>query len=114
MAALLFGESSAESIGHCLEGHLLIAPTLLGYELASIFLKKAARHPGKRQDLLEAFGFLSTLGIEEVAVPTGEIVAVAESSGLSAYDSAYLWLARELGAELVTLDQRLQRAAARL
>jgi predicted nucleic acid-binding protein len=32
-------------------------------------------------------------------------------TGLTAYDAAYLWLARHLDAELVTLDTELQRAA---
>ena len=32
-------------------------------------------------------------------------------AGLSSYDASYLWLARRLGAELVTLDARLAAAA---
>ena len=34
----------------------------------------------------------------------------ARDTGLSAYDAAYLWLARHLGAELVTLDEPLAAA----
>jgi len=35
---------------------------------------------------------------------------LAERMKLSLYDASYLWLAHALGAELVTLDDRLARA----
>ncbi len=41
----------------------------------------------------------------------GEVVSLALATGLTAYDASYLWLARLLGAELVTLDRRLAAAA---
>jgi predicted nucleic acid-binding protein len=37
---------------------------------------------------------------------------LAVMTGLSAYDASYLWLARRLGAELVTLDKQLAKAEA--
>lgn len=40
-----------------------------------------------------------------------QVVQLALATGLSAYDAAYLWLSRQLQAELVTLDQRLARIA---
>jgi predicted nucleic acid-binding protein len=36
---------------------------------------------------------------------------LAASTGLTAYDASYLWLSRQLEAELVTLDQQLAMAA---
>ena len=39
-----------------------------------------------------------------------EVVALALETGLTAYDASYLWLARRLGLELVTLDKALQAA----
>jgi predicted nucleic acid-binding protein len=39
---------------------------------------------------------------------------LAEHFGLTTYDASYLWLARELDAELVTLDRQLAHAAAML
>jgi predicted nucleic acid-binding protein len=40
-----------------------------------------------------------------------DVVALAEESGLSAYDGSYLWVARRLGAGLITLDRQLAAAA---
>ncbi|MFP4126244.1 MAG: hypothetical protein ACLFU0_06310 [Alphaproteobacteria bacterium] len=39
------------------------------------------------------------------------VVAIAAETRLTAYEASYLWLARFLGAELVTLDRRLRAAA---
>jgi predicted nucleic acid-binding protein len=38
------------------------------------------------------------------------MIVLAERTKLSLYDASYLWLARTLGAELVTLDENLLRA----
>jgi predicted nucleic acid-binding protein len=38
-------------------------------------------------------------------------VDLAEATGLTAYDASYLWLARTLNAELVTLDRKLAAAS---
>jgi predicted nucleic acid-binding protein len=39
-------------------------------------------------------------------------LGIALTTGLTAYDASCLWLARQFGEELVTLDGELQRAAA--
>ena len=72
------------------------------------------RHPQQSQALFDAFLLHTRLDIEEIAVDPAGVVRLARSTGLTAYDASYLWLARDLGAELVTLDQRLARDAAKL
>ena len=39
-----------------------------------------------------------------------EVFDLAFRHDLSGYDASYLWLARKMGAELVTLDEKLGRA----
>ena len=51
------------------------------------------------------------LGVEEIAVDHDAVVELAIATGLTAYDASYLWLAHQLGAELITLDRQLARAA---
>jgi predicted nucleic acid-binding protein len=46
-----------------------------------------------------------------VPIDPPEVVALAEATGLTAYDACYLWLARTLRADLITLDRRLAAAA---
>jgi predicted nucleic acid-binding protein len=112
LAALLFGEPEAEAIAIRLQDVRLAAPALLGFELASICLKKLRRHPEQRETLLAALAISSRMSIEIVETDHADTVRLAEASGLTSYDAAYLWLAQTLSGELVTLDRRLQRVAA--
>ena len=112
LAALLFGEPEAESVAEQLGDARLVAPALLGFELANVCLIKARRHPEQRPALTAAFRLRHQLAIEEVAVDHDRTLELATTNGLTAYDASYLWLTRQLGAELVTLDQQLARADA--
>ncbi len=111
VAALLFGEPSGPEVAERLDGRVLFGPTLLRYEVASVCLRKAREEPDKAKDLRKALSVLSGLGVQEVQVPPEGLVDVAQGTGLTAYDAAYLWLARELGLALVTLDARLEAAS---
>jgi predicted nucleic acid-binding protein len=111
LAALVFGEPQAEAIAARLEGHRLVAPTLLPYEMASVCAKKLRRYPEQREAILAALALARRLDVDHVEVGPEELVTVAEESGLTVYDASYLWLAAFLDAELVTLDERLARAA---
>jgi predicted nucleic acid-binding protein len=113
LAALLFGEPDAERIAEELRDCSLVAPVLLPFEIASVCLEKIRRHPSQRTNLLAAFAMLARLAVAQSAVDVGEVLQLSERARLTVYDAAYLWLARRLGAELVTLDKRLATAAAR-
>ena len=110
LAALLFGEPAGPEVADRLDGRVLLAPTLLRYELASVCLKKAREEPEKGTGLFRSLALLSRLGVREVQIPTEGLVDLARETGLTAYDAAYLWLARELDAELVSLDTRMNAA----
>jgi len=79
LAALLFGEPEGETVAGRLGDAHLVAPALLGFELANVCLIKTRRHPAQGPALAAAF--------------------------------ALRHLARQLGADLVTLDRQLERAA---
>ena len=110
LAALLFGEPAGPEVVDRLQNRSTFAPTLLRYELASVCVKKTREEPERRAKLLAALGLLPRLGIQEVQVPSEDLVRLAQDTGLSAYDAAYLWLTRALDAELVSLDDRLNAA----
>lgn len=110
LAALLFGEPEGAAITERLQGAGLVAPALLSFEIANTCVKKIRRQPDQREALLAAFGMLDRMEVGIVEVEHGEVLALAERSGLTAYDASYLWLARRMGCELVTLDRRLAAA----
>lgn len=111
LAALLFAEPEAEAIADRLKGARLAAPALLEFELANVCLTKIRRQPHQRDALRAAFRLGHRLSVEAVAVDHAATLDLAEATGLTAYDASYLWLARTLGAELVTLDRKLAAAS---
>jgi predicted nucleic acid-binding protein len=111
MAALLFGEPDGPEVAWRMEGRTLLAPTLLRYEMARVCVKKIGEAPEQTAGLLSALRLMPRMGIREVQAPAEGLVEIARETGLTAYDAAYLWLVREMGAHLVSLDRRLQEAA---
>ena len=93
-----------------LDGGRLFAPPLLAFELANVCVTKSRRFPAKRAAIMSALLLRARLDVQEVQIDHDAVTTLALQSGLTAYDASYLWLARELGAELVTLDAQLSRA----
>lgn len=112
VAALLFGEPEAEAIAGRLADARLVAPHLLAFELANVCLLKTRRHPQQKPALMAAFRLRARLRVEEIALDHEGTLELAAATGLTVYDASYLWLARTLGADLVTLDRRLAKAEA--
>jgi predicted nucleic acid-binding protein len=110
LASLLFGEPRAPEAAGLLDGCRLVAPALIRYEIANVCLKKIADRPRRRKALLEALGLLDEIGLHEVGVPAIDVVELARAKRITVYDAAYLWVARTLGAPLVTFDEKLKAA----
>jgi predicted nucleic acid-binding protein len=110
IVALLFNELTSDEILPRLRHGTLRAPALIEFEVANACLKKIRAAPAERQALLEAFSLLDALSISLETVNLAAAIILAEQTKLSLYDASYLWLARALGADLVTLDDKLARA----
>ena len=114
IAAIIFDELTKDVATARLGNAKLYAPTLLTFEIANVALKKIRNRPVEREVLIAAHDKLSAAGISYVDVDLSEAIMLAQRASLTLYDACYLWLAEHLGAELVTLDIRLEKAAARL
>ncbi|HZY04045.1 MAG TPA: type II toxin-antitoxin system VapC family toxin [Anaeromyxobacteraceae bacterium] len=110
VSAVLFGEPEAEHVTGRLEERELVAPSLLPYEVANVAAFKLRRRLLPLREVATGLELFARLDIALRPADPAALTAVAERSGLTAYDAAYLWLADSLGAELVTLDRRLERA----
>jgi len=111
LGALVFGEPKAEEIARVLGESPLAAPALIWFELASVCLRKIKAHPAQKDQILRAFRLAGKLSIQIIEVDHGAIVNLADETGLTTYHASYLWLARHLQGEVVTLDRKMQRAA---
>jgi predicted nucleic acid-binding protein len=110
VSAWLFHEPTAGEAELRLQGHQLHAPDLLSHEIVSVALKKlqAGMALEQVQASLGCFvGQSLTLHRPDPLVQ----FQLAERYRLSSYDAAYLWLAAELRAPLVTFDAQLAKAA---
>lgn len=109
LGALVFGEPKAEKVAELLSEGTIIAPSLVWFELASVCLKKIKAHPGEKRLILEAFNNANRLKIEKVEVDHLAVIDLALDKRITTYDACYLWLAWKLKADLVTIDEKLQK-----
>ncbi len=114
LGALLFAEPEGADVLLRLEGNRLLAPLILPFEITNICLTKCRRFPAHRADLVAKLAVFDQMNIELREVRQADVFLLAESARLSSYDASYLWLARQLDADLVTLDSDLANAHALL
>jgi predicted nucleic acid-binding protein len=107
VAALVFGEERGEEAAALLDGHRLLAPNLLPYEMASVYRKKVLTVPAKRENLRDGLLDGLRLGIELTPVSAAAVADLALEKRVTVYDAAYLWLAATLEIELLTFDADL-------
>ena len=112
MAAVIFKEPEEERASQLLAGSDVHAPVLLVYELASICRTKIVRYPELEEHFLAALEDLAELEIVWEEVDATGVVRLALATGLSTYDTSYLFLSRSLDMPLITFDRKLAAVAA--
>ncbi len=110
LAAVLFDEPERDSAALAMAGKALFAPDLLIHEMASVALKKSAA--GHTELAQQALADLAALEITRCRVDVVALFELAERTGLTAYDAAYLQLALDMRAPLATFDRKLGKIAA--
>ncbi len=112
LSAVLWAEPAATAVQARLLNRSLFAPGLLRYELANVAHNKA--RAGVPDDVARAG--LHAFAEQKVVlrdVRPDRLFDIAQRCSLTTYDAAYLCLAEELQAPLITLDRRLAEAAQR-
>jgi predicted nucleic acid-binding protein len=111
VAALTDGGAPGGAVATALAGQHLAAPELLAFEVANVLrrLELSGR-------LAADSAVLAHADLLDLAVQLWPYAAVAERAfrlraSLTVYNAAYVALAVQLDAPLVTLDQRLAKAA---
>jgi len=106
------GKYSDAVLEFVIENHAIV-PSLWNYEIANGVLVGLRR---ARLSVDEAVAFAEDLAAMDIQVDASALeplalLAEAVDSSLTAYDAAYLMLARETGLPLATRDRELIRAA---
>lgn len=107
-----FTDDAQRILDH-IAAHGAIVPSLWQYEVANGLLSALRRGRTTEVAVAQALMGLGRLRIMEAPdQPLGvQLVALASEFKLSAYDAAYLWLARARDLPLATLDRPLAQAA---
>ena len=113
LAAMVFGEAEGDDIRRRLKGHELHAPSLIDYELANVAFKKLRGARAQAEATFAALAVARRRNLRLTQPDSVAVLALAMATSLTPYDASYLWLARTLDLELVTLDEHLRRAAER-
>jgi predicted nucleic acid-binding protein len=92
----------------------MVAPSLLPYELASVCGKKMRKEPARSEVFRTALQGYVDMAVELVDLTPLAVLQNVELFKLSAYDAAYLCLAMQRNAQLITLDADLGKAAKKL
>lgn len=111
LAALVFQEFQAREAAALIGDAELWEPRLLAYELASVARKKVMLHPGEHEGILAGLESALAMNIQWFDVAQTDVLILALETGLSTYDSSYLYLAQMLGVPLATFDRRLLAVA---
>jgi len=111
IAAVIFGEDERASVARRLAGQLLLAPSLIAFELMNIAVKRCRAGLLTPDQASASFAEFSIFGVELHEIDMALCLRAVLEHGLTAYDASYLLLARITGAESTTLDRRLLRAA---
>lgn len=110
VVAIAFAEPDGDRVVERLGGADLAAPSLLPYEVANVAALRVRRGLLSEREARTGIAIFRRLGIGLHDADPEALLALAGATSLTAYDAAYLWLARALGADLVTLDRRLRAA----
>jgi len=107
----------AKSVRQALNRAHAVVPTLWPIEIANILVLGERRQRSSEAEARKWLGYLQLLPIrvddETTSRAWSDIMHVARSYCLSAYDAAYLELAIRLGLPLASLDDQLTNAALR-
>lgn len=112
LAAVVFGETRASEAAGLLAGKRLVAPELLRYEMCEVARAKSAARPQEAAAIVEQLEMAHRLPIVLRSPLWARLPQLALSTGLTAYDAAYLSVAMSLELPLVTFDLRLGQVSA--
>jgi predicted nucleic acid-binding protein len=105
----------ADAIAARFPGVVAVVPTIWPLEVANALLMGERRKRSTEAQATKWLGYLASLPItvddETTARAWSDVLSIARTHNLSAYDAAYLELALRRALPLATLDDKLQAAA---
>ncbi len=109
--ACVTGEAERDALLAAVDGHLLIAPASLPWEVGNALSAGFKRGRFSLDEAAAALELYQRLPIDLRPVDLTAAIRVAHAAGIYAYDAYMLQCAVDFGGSLLTLDRRLRTSA---
>ena len=109
--AVALNEPERERIIHLTEGHDIIAPDVLPFEIGNALTAMVKRNTLKRTEVISAWDAIQKIPVDLRHAEIKSALNIAIKYGIYAYDAYFLDCADNLRSPLLTLDHGMKRIA---
>jgi predicted nucleic acid-binding protein len=112
--AVALNEPEKDMIIRLTEGHDLIAPEVLPFEIGNALTSMMKRNALKTDEVILAWNMIQHIPVDLRRIEIGAALNIAIKYSIYAYDAYFLECARKLRSPLLTLDQQMKSIARKI
>ena len=112
--AVALNEPEKDMIIRLTEGHDLVAPEVLPFEIGNALTAMMKRNTLKADEVILAWDMVQYIPVDLRRIDIGAALNIATQYNIYAYDAYFLECARNLRSPLLTLDQQMKGIAQKI
>jgi len=112
--AVALNEPEKDMIIRITEGHDLVAPEVLPFEIGNALTAMMKRNALKADEVISAWDMVQQIPVDLRRIDIGAALNIATECNIYAYDAYFLECARNLRSPLLTLDQQMKGIARKI
>ena len=112
--AVALNEPEKDMIIRLTEGHDLVAPEVLPFEIGNALTAMMKRNALKADEVILAWDMVQHIPVKLRRIDIGAALNIATQYNIYAYDAFFLECARNLRSPLLTLDQQMKGIARKI
>jgi predicted nucleic acid-binding protein len=112
--AVALNEPEKDMIIRLTEGHDLVAPEVLPFEIGNALTAMMKRNALKADEVILAWDMVQHIPVDLRRIDIGAALNIATQYNIYAYDAYFLECARNLRSPLLTLDQQMKGIARKI
>lgn len=112
--AVALNEPEKEIIIRLTEGHALVAPEVLPFEIGNALTAMMKRNALNADEVILVWDMVQNIPVDLRRIDIGAALNIATQYNIYAYDAYFLECARNLRSPLLTLDQRMKGIARKI
>ena len=112
--AVALNEPEKDMIIRITEGHDLVAPEVLPFEIGNALTAMMKRNALKADEVISAWDMVQQIPVDLRRIDIGAALNIATEYNIYAYDAYFLECARNLRSPLLTLDQQMKGIARKI